>query len=336
MNLRCLFRVALVICCCHGAPSCPNYCKCYFGQDSTEVICHNISMNVFPAHSLPNNTTLLTIQYTDITTITGEDLRSTPLLKELHLSNNKLKNLSADMLMGLPHLHTIDLTGNQLRELPSRVFHHAPLNSQALKNNFLLRAEADWLPSNSNLTWIDLSGNHFQKVPAGLLQNLGRLVTLDLSMNKLEELPAEVLDPLPLMERLSLQNNKLHFIDPLAFNATFSLSYLFLQNNRLEKLAPALFRRVKELRYLDLSGNQLTSLPTGALDPSVMFVDLALNPWHCDAKVDYLWRLERRYVALHQEETKAVCSLPAALKGRTLASLSAEELGLKMEQGSSR
>lgn len=329
MNVRCLFTIALLVYCCPGAISCPERCKCYFGQDSTEVICHNISMSVFPAQSLPSNTTRLTIQYTDITTITGKDLQSTPLLRELHLSNNKLQNLSSDMLMGLSQLHTIDLTGNQLRDLPSRVFYHAPLDSLALKNNLLSRASADWLPDDSNLTWIDLSGNHFQKVPAGLLQNLGSLVTLDLSLNKLEELPAAVLDPLVLMERLALQNNKLRAIDPMAFNATSSLSYLFLQDNRLEKLPPSLFRRVKELRYLDLSGNQLRSLPDGALDPSVVFVDLALNPWNCDAKAAYLWRWQKRYAEVHQEDTKAACTLPAALKGRPLASLSGEELGLK-------
>lgn len=331
MNPPYLLCIALVVFCWHGALSCPDLCICYFGEDSTEVICHNISISVFPANGMPRNTTRLTIQYTNISTITGEDLRTTPQLKELHLSNNKLTNLSTDMLIEVPHLHTIDLTGNQLTHLPSRVFYHAPLDNIALKNNFLSRAEADWLPKDSNLTWIDLSGNRFQKIPAGLLQNLGRLITLDLSENKLEDIPAGVLDPLTILERLSLQNNKIRSVDPLAFQATHALSYLFLQHNRLEKLSPTLFRQVKELRYLDLSGNQLSHLPPGALDPNVLFVDLGLNPWHCDAKMDYLWRWERKSIEIHQEETKAVCTLPVMLKGRPLASLSAEELGVTME-----
>ncbi|XP_062412224.1 leucine-rich alpha-2-glycoprotein [Sardina pilchardus] len=331
MDLRYLLSIALGICCWYGALSCPDLCNCYFGQESTEVICNNIQISVFPANGMPRNTTRLTIQYTNITTITGEDLLATPLLKELHLSNNMIRNLSTDMLIGVPHLHTIDLTGNQLMHLPSRVFHHAPLDSIALKNNLLSRAEADWLPSNSNLTWIDLSGNRFQKIPAGLLQNLGRLITLDLSENKLEDIPAGVLDLLTLLERLSLQNNKVRTIDPLAFKGTYALSYLFLQYNRLEKLSPTLFQHVKELRYLDLSGNHLRHLPDGALDPNVLFVDLGLNPWHCDAKMDYLWKWERKSIEVRQEETKAVCALPVVLKGRPLASLSPDELGVKEE-----
>lgn len=111
MNLLYLFCIALGIFCWHGALSCPNLCNYYFGEDSTEVICHNITISVFPANGMPRNTTRLTIQYTNISTITGEDLQATPLLKELHLSNNKLRNLSTDMLIGVPHLHTIDLTG---------------------------------------------------------------------------------------------------------------------------------------------------------------------------------------------------------------------------------
>lgn len=114
MNPPYLFCIALIIFCWHGALSCPDLCTCYFGEDSTEVICHNINISVFPANGMPRNTTRLTIQYTNISTITGEDLRTTPQLKELHLSNNKLTNLSTDMLIGVPHLHTIDLTGRYL------------------------------------------------------------------------------------------------------------------------------------------------------------------------------------------------------------------------------
>lgn len=327
MEIGFLFRVSLTICWVYSALSCPNLCHCYFGEIDTEVICNNIPISDFPTN-LPRNTTRLTIQFTNIARISGEDLGATPLLKELHLSNNKLTNLSTNMLSGLSYLHTIDLTGNQLKELPSQVFYHAQLDSLSLKNNLLSRVDADWFPANSNLTWIDLSGNHLRKVPEGLLQNLGHLVTLDLSENKLEALPAGVLDKQIHLERLSLQNNKLRYIDQLAFQNTAALSYLFLQHNHLDKLPPSLFLRVKELRYLDLSNNHLTNLVPGSLEPNVLFLDLSFNPWHCNRNIHYLWSWERKSVEWAKEDTKAVCSQPLTLKGRPVVSLSSDDFGM--------
>ncbi|XP_030628467.1 leucine-rich alpha-2-glycoprotein [Chanos chanos] len=309
---------------CYGALSCPKECSCHISNKTVEVVCHQPTMDRFPGESLPGNTTSLTIQYTNLSAITGHDLRAIPLLQELHLPGNKLSSLPEDLLMGLPHLHTLDLTGNQLKELPPRVFHHAPLLNLVLKDNLLTITHADWLPKNSNLTWLDLSGNSLRKAPVVLLQNLRHLVTLHLSQNQIEELPLGTLSPLSSLERLHLDENKLQSLDASAFSHSTNITHLFLQNNKLKSLPANVFHGLKRLEYLDISENALRFLAPGTLDTGVSSVELSLNLWHCDAEIEYLWDWLKRKA----DAADVKCASPESRRDRKIVTLTRTELGL--------
>uniref|UniRef100_A0A4W6F7W7 LRRNT domain-containing protein n=1 Tax=Lates calcarifer TaxID=8187 RepID=A0A4W6F7W7_LATCA len=229
---------------CHSAQSCPAFCKCYARR--TEVVCHEVPLTEYPTEGLPKNTTSLTIQYTNITSISEEHLSATPLLQELHLYSNHLQQLSSNLLRGVPHLHTIDLTDNKLAHLPADVFSHAPLCSLVLKNNQIEKADAEWFPDNSSLTWLDLSGNHLRKIPATFFQKLPHLENLDLSDNRLETFPADSLDLLTKLERLNLQSNKLDTLDASTFQSTRNLTHLFLARNKLSKIPQNLFQELTQ------------------------------------------------------------------------------------------
>lgn len=215
-------------------------------------------------------------------------------------------------------------SGNQLKELPARVFYHAPLVILVLKDNWLTSVNADCLPANSNLTWLDLSGNKLRKIPSALLQRLKHLQTLHLSQNQLEELPAETFPSLNALERLHLEENKLQSLDAKAFSHNANLTHLFLQKNKLESLPATVFHGLDRLQYLDLSENQLTFLTPGTLGLGISWVELTFNPWHCDAKIEYLWK-RLNNVAV-QSEPK--CVSPETLKDKAITALTHKDLGL--------
>lgn len=215
--------------------------------------------------------------------------------------------------------------GNQLQELPARVFYHAPLLNLVLKDNWLTGVNADWLPTNSNLTWLDLSGNKLKKIPSALLQRLSRLETLHLSQNLLEAVPAESLHSLHALERLYLDENKLKSLDAKAFSHNANLTHLFLQKNKLQSVPATVFHGLDRLQYLDLSENRLTFLTPGTLGLGwISWVELTFNPWHCDAKIEYLWK-RLNNVALQSEPR---CASPETLKDKVIAALTPKELGL--------
>ncbi|XP_052442578.1 leucine-rich alpha-2-glycoprotein isoform X2 [Carassius gibelio] len=314
----------MVVLCCRDALSCPKRCTCHFSAKTTEVVCPDAGLSHFPGEGLPGNTTSLTIQFTNLSLLTSQHLTAIPLLEELHLPGNKLSSLPADLLKGLHHLHTIDLTDNELRELPAQVFHHAPLLNLVLKDNRISSIHSDWLPNDSNITWLDLSGNHLMKLPMAQLQSLSQLKVLHLSQNKIEELPAGCLDAQPALERLHLDQNKIQSLDVKTFSRSGNLTHIFLQKNRLDSLPPTVFQGLKRLEYVDLSDNKLQFLSSGTLDISTSWVELTFNPWDCDGKIEYLWRK----LTMESLQSEPKCSAPENLKDRVIATLTRKEIGL--------
>ncbi|XP_045916628.1 leucine-rich alpha-2-glycoprotein-like [Micropterus dolomieu] len=316
---------------CHGTLSCPALCKCYIRR--AEVVCNEVPLTEYPSEGLPKNTTMLTIQYTNITSISEQQVSATPLLQELHLYSNHLQSLSSHLLRGVPHVSTLDLTGNKLSDLPADVFSHATLRSLVLKNNLIEKAGAAWLPDNSSLTWLDLSGNRLTEMPTALLQKLPHLENLDLSNNRLEKISANSLDSLTKLERLNLQNNELDTLDASILQSTHNLTYLFLSRNKLNKLPQNLFQELTQLKLLSLDDNQLKHIPAGLLDPLDSLdeegLDLTTNPWLCDGKMEYLWRwLQKNKKKVFLPET-IICASPQSLVGRSVLSLTESELNLQ-------
>ncbi|XP_019727152.1 leucine-rich alpha-2-glycoprotein-like isoform X1 [Hippocampus comes] len=312
----------------HATSACPALCQCY--PRRAEVVCNEVPLTVFPVESLPENTSTLTIQFTNITSISEQDLNATPRLKQLHLFSNHLNNLSSHLLRGVPLLTTLDLTGNKLSHLPAEVFSHAPLQILVLKNNLVEKADAAWLPDNSDLTWLDVSGNHLTNISGDFLQKMPHLENLDLSNNHLVKILANSLDPLIKLDRLNLQNNKLDSLDASLFESTRNLTYLFLSRNRLTYLPPNIFQKLTQLKHLSLDDNQLSSVPPGLLDHLNALedegLDLTANPWVCDGKMAYLLKwLQNNQKKAFLPETM-ICSGPQSLKGRSVMSLTETEL----------
>ncbi|KAM9778593.1 phospholipase A2 inhibitor beta-like [Syngnathus typhle] len=312
----------------HTASGCPSLCKCY--PRRAEVVCNEVPMTVFPSEGLPKNTSILTIQFTNISSISEQDLNAVPQLKQLHLFSNHLKNLSSHLLRGLPLLTTLDLTGNKLSDLPADVFSHAPLEILVLKNNLIEKAESTWFPDNSNLTWLDVSGNRLTNISAGFLQKLPHLENLELSNNRLVKFSANSLDQLTKLDRLNLRNNKLDSLAPSLLDNTRNLTYLFLSKNKLSHVPQNFFQELTQLKHLSLDDNQLSSIPPGLLDNLNALedegLDLSANPWVCDGKIEYLlgW-LQKNQKKMFLPET-IICSAPQSLKSRTVMSLTETEL----------
>lgn len=314
-----------------GAHSCPDLCSCSFPPSGAEVECSHSSLTHFPIDGLPPNTTQLSIQSTNLSSITASHLSAAPLLTNLQLYHNNLTSLPSDLLSVVPHLDTLDLTGNQLVHLPPSVFSHISIRRLVLKNNLIEIADARWFSGNSSLTWLDLSGNRLTSIPAALFQKLPNMENLDLSHNNLRELQPDALKSLLRLESLNLAGNKLISLKSMTFAHNLKLSQLFLQENQLQHLPPTILQGLQHLQLLLLNQNLLQHLPSGLLDESrsSFRVILTGNPWVCDEKIEYMWR----WLNAHSQNVifleEATCAGPETLKHRQVVSLTSTELGLK-------
>ena len=173
---------------------------------------------------------------------------------ELDLSGNQLSELPAEIGQ-LVNLTTLNLRGNQLSELPAEIGQLVNLTTLHLSGNQLsgLPAEIGQLV---NLTTLHLSGNQLSGLPTEIGQ-LANLTTLSLSRNQLSDLPAEITQ-LVNLTTLHLSRNQLSEL-PAEITQLANLTTLSLSRNQLSDL-PTEITQLANLTTLHLSRNQLSDL----------------------------------------------------------------------------
>ncbi|NES87329.1 MAG: GTPase, partial [Moorea sp. SIO2B7] len=172
------------------------------------------------------------------------------------------------------NLTTLDLSGNELTELPEFIGNLSNLTTLDLSGNELTELP-EFIGNLSNLTRLDLSRLQLTKLPE-FIGNLSNLTTLDLSGNELTELP-EFIGNLSNLTTLNLSGNELTELPEFIGNLS-NLTRLDLSRLQLTEL-PEFIGNLSNLTTLDLSGNELTELPEfiGNLS-NLTNLDLADNP----------------------------------------------------------
>jgi len=181
------------------------------------------------------------------------------MLEELDLSGNELRELPAAIgkLVRLRSLKLVSFpSGSQLSQLPAEISQLSNLIELDLRNNNLSQLPAE-IGQLSNLVELNLRNNRLSQLPAEISQ-LSNLIELDLNSNQLSQLPAEIGQLSNLVE-LDLRNNQLSQL-PAEIGQLIHLTKLYLRGNQLSQL-PAEIGQLSNLTELVLSGNQLSQLP---------------------------------------------------------------------------
>ena len=188
-------------------------------------------------------------------------------LEELHLGNNRLTSLPADLFDSLARLNSLNLDHNRLTALPAGAFDSlARLGFLELDNNQLSELPAGVFDGPTRLAVLSLHGNQLTALPAGLFDGLTSLGQISLDHNGLTALPDGVFDGLADLQLLHLNDNQLAALPAGAFDGLTSLEDLSLADNRLTALPAGAFATLTSLQYLWLNGNQLAALPAGVFD----------------------------------------------------------------------
>jgi Leucine-rich repeat (LRR) protein len=161
-----------------------------------------------------------------------------------------------ETVVQLEQLLILDLSENELRDLPPEIGNLQNLTWLYLRNNPL-----SFLPPEignlQNLTWLILECNELSSLSPeiGTLQNLTMLA---LGTNQLSTLPPEI-GNLQNLTSLSLFSNQLNTLPPEIVNLQ-NLTKLHLGSNKLSTLPPEIVN-LQNLTELDLARNQLSTLP---------------------------------------------------------------------------
>lgn len=297
-------------------------------SNATEFSCSSPSLQEFPT-GFPEETLLISVEFTNISRIDADALVGLGKLQELHLSNNKLRSLPSGLFRDLPDLSALDLTQNLLEDLPPGIFRNASALTQlSLQGNQLATLRLSWFHPLHQLHMLDLSHNRFTDVPPFCFSKLENLTDLDLSFNFLHTLTPQILEGLPSLGKLNLEGNQLRSIVDGTFQGAPSLKLLFLRNNTLASLPAGIFEPLNQLALLDVSYNKLTSLmPKFSRQAMKLSLDLSSNPWACECPMNTLVAWLNQYSISLWDEQQTTCASPENLEGQVVTSLTPDEFG---------
>ncbi|KAI9792749.1 MAG: cysteinyl-tRNA synthetase [Piccolia ochrophora] len=141
-------------------------------------------------------------------------------LRQLYLADNRLNDDCIDEIALLPELRTLNLSYNELYDLPPR-----------------------WLTRWPNLTELYLSGNELTSMPSDDFQHQSLLKVLHINANKFQVLPAELgkIDKLAVLDcgSNSLKYNVSNWPYDWNWNYNPNLKYLNLSGNKKLEIRPS-------------------------------------------------------------------------------------------------
>uniref|UniRef100_A0A665WSH1 FLII actin remodeling protein n=1 Tax=Echeneis naucrates TaxID=173247 RepID=A0A665WSH1_ECHNA len=190
-----------------------------------------------------------------------EELASLQKLEHLSVSHNSLTTLHGE-LSSLPNLRAVVARANNLKNsgVPDDIFQLDDLSVLDLSYNQLTEIPRD-LENSRNMLVLNLSHNSIELIPNQLFINLTDLLYLDLSDNKLDSLPPQM-RRLVHLQTLILNNNPLMHAQLRQLPAMVALQTLHLRNTqRTQSNMPTSLEGLTQLADVDLSCNDLTRVP---------------------------------------------------------------------------
>ncbi|XP_051941124.1 vasorin-like [Hippocampus zosterae] len=196
----------------------------------------------------------------------------------LYIFQNGINALTQNDFVGLGDLDLLDLSQNELREVPDGVFKMlSKLKNLDLSSNFITHISKESFSGLVQLERLYLHQNHIQSIQREAFEGLEMLLELKLQGNELISLPSLNLPRLLLLD-LSYNNIPTLHVSDLQ---TPHLETLKMASLGLVSLDEDLVAFLGNLHELDISMNQLTAVPQALKKDSLkglIKLNLAANP----------------------------------------------------------
>ncbi|XP_077380955.1 vasorin-like [Festucalex cinctus] len=196
----------------------------------------------------------------------------------LYVFLNGINALTQNDFAGLEDLDLLDLSQNELGEIPDGVFKMlSKLKNLDLSSNIITHISKESFSGLVQLERLYLHQNHIQSIQQEAFEGLEMLLELKLQGNKLTSLPSLNLPKLLLLDLSSNNIPTLHVSDL----QTPHLESLKIASLGLTSLDEDLVASLENLHELDISMNQLAEVPQALKKDSVkglIKLNLAANP----------------------------------------------------------
>uniref|UniRef100_A0A336L7R8 CSON006388 protein n=1 Tax=Culicoides sonorensis TaxID=179676 RepID=A0A336L7R8_CULSO len=166
-------------------------------------------------------------------TIYSSNLNNNKKLKSFTLQNKTLSTIDETYFEKCEKLTRIDLTNNQLRCLPSKIFSkNTALKTIILKKDNLTAIDPNWFKNSRELFYLDLSDNFIVHLPIFNFLTMLNLKFFHISQNQIINFDEEkILESFPNLEQFSFQYNQISCSRHHALNAFFETKNITTNSN---------------------------------------------------------------------------------------------------------
>lgn len=188
-------------------------------------------------------------------------------LEEVDLSDSNLEEVTVDAFESTPSLKLLNLSKNRIRRIDPLSFRvlGRSLTSLDLNNGLRMRSFPCLILSPLNsLVNLNLMNNDFDTLSRGeeCFNSLIHIQNLALDFNSLKSISTDLFKPLSELVSLSLSFNKITQIDSGSFNELDSLQTLDLSYNHIKELESMAFANLRNIRTINLEGNDIETMET--------------------------------------------------------------------------
>lgn len=264
-----------------------------------------------------------------LTSISGGDLDSYPLLRLLDLSDNRLTVVEDDALGRLEVLEVLNLSGNFLAIVP----HSLPtsLTQLHLERNTISILRFGDFDGLYNLRILKINNNRIESIEEGSFSQLPTLEELSVSNNPIKALPANTFSGLTNLMRLQLSglgslSREEQKQRDMAFPVPTPERLTTLDVSRSPVLAAQLLTddaalsACRSLTELNLAHIDITTIRSDLVYdlPQLRRLGLAGNDWNCTTELYWLGEWIRQHGELDEP---ARCTEPSHLIGYHLSQM---------------
>lgn len=206
----------------------------------------------------------------------GKSLNGLASLHTLVLSNNALKKLSSDLLIGVGNIAMLSLDYNQIVSVDSDSLRNcAKLQDLHLNGNHL-DASPTSLAMVPFLKTLDLGENQLTDIANASFREMRQLFGLRLTENQIDMIGSKVFQSMNALHILNLSRNRIRHIESGAFDGNINLQAIRLDGNALHAIA-GLFVSLPNLVWLNISDNRMEAFDYATLPSGLKWLDIHAN-----------------------------------------------------------
>ncbi|KAG5334614.1 ALS protein, partial [Acromyrmex charruanus] len=193
----------------------------------------------------------------EIDTIESDAFQNNNELLFLNLSSNRIRHLHPKTFANLQYLETLDLSINQLENVP-HISNETEISILYVNNNNINKIIPYTFMHMPKLMKLFMGKNQIDEIDVNAFAHLTVLKELDLSSNMLSSLPEGWTESLVSLKYLNLSDNKFTSLESLSLTNTLPLITVYLMKNSIEYFNVKYFENLPQNLTIHLINSNFT------------------------------------------------------------------------------